>query len=87
MKGFIYDCIVVLAIFTGLVFGLCGRHFDRHCDHCKEITYYMPWPGDDIVAAKESILDRVLDNYRNGGVYHFDCMNDHDFSGGCDCES
>ena len=84
MKGYIYDGLVVLGIFTGIVFGLCGRYLDRHCDHCKEITYYRDFSGK-IVPAKESILDRVIDNYR-GGVYHWDCLPYHDF-GGCYCGS
>ena len=45
MKGFIYDSIMVLAIFVGIVFGLCGRYLDRRCDHCKEITYYIDHRG------------------------------------------
>ena len=85
MKGFIYDSIVVLAIFVGIVFGLCGRYLDRRCDHCKKITYYIDHRGH-VVPAKESWLDRVIDR-RHGGVYHFDCMDDHDFSGGCHCET
>lgn len=87
MRGLVYDGLLVLGLLTGIVFGLCGRYLDRRCDHCKEITYYMPWPGDDIVAAKESILDRVLSDYSGSGVYHWDCMPLHDFSGGCDCGS
>ena len=86
MKGLVYDGLVVLGIFTGIVFGLCGRYLDRRCDHCKEITYYMPWESNEIVPAKESILDRIIDNYR-GGVYHVDCLRDHDFRGGCYCGS
>ena len=85
MRGLIYDFIMVLAIFTGIVFGLCGRYLDRRCDHCKEITYYIPMGSTEIVPAKESILDRVIDNYR-GGVYHWDCLPYHDF-GGCYCGS
>ena len=86
MRGLVYDCIVVLSIFTGLVFGLCGRYLDRRCDHCKKITYYIPWESNEVVPAKESILDRVIDNWRHGGVYHWDCLPYHDFRG-CDCGS
>ena len=87
MRKHVIDGIVVLALVTGVVFGLCGRYLDRHCDHCKQVTRYMPRQGNVIVNAKESILDRVLDGYRNGGVYHWDCMPLHDFSGGCSCGS
>ena len=52
MKGLLYDGLVVLGIFTGIVFGLCGRYLDRRCDHCKEITYYIPWESNEIVPAK-----------------------------------
>ena len=86
MRGYIYDSIMVLAVFTGIVFGLCGRYLDRRCDHCKKITYYIPLYSNEIVPAKESILDRVLDDWRNGGVYHWDCLPYHDFRG-CNCGS
>ena len=85
MKGLVYDGLVVLALLVGLVVALCGRHYLRRCDHCGGVTYYMPRGSNEIVAARESILDRIIDNYR-GGIYHWDCLPYHNF-GGCYCGS
>jgi hypothetical protein len=87
MRGYIYDFIVVLAIFTGLVFGLCGRYIDRRCLHCGEVTYWMPREGNKIVAARESVLDIVIRKWSNVEVFHMSCAEEHDFGGDCNCGS
>ena len=85
--GKIYDGLVLALGVSIVVIGLCGRHFNRRCDHCGEVTYYIPRDSNEIVAAKESILDRVLDDWRDGGVYHWNCLPDHDFGGDFSCGS
>ena len=87
MRRHVIDGIVVLAIFTGLVFGLCGRYIDRRCFHCGEITYYMPREGNKIVAARESVLDIVIRRWSNVEVFHMNCAREHNFEGGCTCGS
>jgi hypothetical protein len=69
----------LLSLASGLILVtllLCSPYLTRKCDHCHEPTLYIPVQDNVAVKAKESFLDRILNDYAYEGVYHTECLNE-----------
>lgn len=75
-KEAIKDALALVGACTIFVILLCHPFYDRHCDYCGQPTLFIPNGGNSIVAAKESFLDKIINDYAGIETYHVQCLEE-----------
>lgn len=84
VKQVIRDLVLGTLAAAFLFTVLCYPFFNRHCFWCGGITLKPINQGLAYDAAKESVLDKIVNNYINpqGYAIHFECLTEWSNSNG-----
>ena len=70
------DVAAVFTTFFMVVFICCYPLFERRCEYCGRTTAFYSSVNGQLLIAKESLLDRVINGYSGVQVYHLWCARE-----------